>query len=203
MTKLFKSALIAATVSFAGPALAASDTVLVVDFNRVFADSAAGKSGTSQLQTKFNGVLQQRRAALQSAGQAFQTQRDTAQRTIKPGTPVPPATQQALQQALERAQQAQGQLQDLEQDVNESASYVRQQIIERSQPLAEQIRAERKAAIVVDKGQALASDPSVDVTAVLIQRLDAAFSQPSITPPQQSAPAAPSTTPARGTPQGR
>lgn len=205
MTKMLPVLAAALLAGSAAPALAASDSsVLIVDFNRVFSDSAAAKSGTSQLQAKYNGVLQQRRTALQTAGQTFQSQRDAAQRAAKPGTPLPAATQQSLQQALDRAQQAQQSLQDLQEDVNDAASYVRQQIIEHVQPIAEQIRTERKAAVVLDKGQALASDPSVDVTSTVIQRLDSSFAQPSITPPQQAAGAAPSTAPANPRqPQGR
>lgn len=209
MTKTFIPALAAAAIvaGFAGPAIAASEpAVLVVDFNRVFSESAAAKSGTTQLQTKFNGVLQQRRAAFQSAAQTYNSQVESARKTAKPGADLPVATQQALQQAGQRAQAAQQQLQDLQEDVNESASYVRQQIIERSTPIAEQIRGEHKAAVVVDKGQTLASDPSDDVTSVLIQRLDASFTTPSVTPPQPTQGAAPTTAPQAGsrpTPQGR
>jgi Skp family chaperone for outer membrane proteins len=208
MTKTFMPALFAAAAvaAFAAPAIAASDpAVLVVDFNRVFSESAAAKSGTSQLQAKYNATLQQRRSAFQSAAQAYNSQVESARKVAKPGADLPPATQQALQQAGQRAQAAQQQLQDLQEDVNESASYVRQQIIERSTPIAEQIRGEHKAAVVVDKGQTLASDPADDVTSVLIQRLDAAFTAPSITPPQPAQGAAPSTAqPAtRATPQGR
>ncbi len=209
MTKLFAPALAAAVAvsALAAPAIAASDpAVLVVDFNRVFSESAAAKSGTSQLQAKYNGTLQQRRAAFQSAAQSYNSQVESARKTIKPGTAVPPATQQALQQAGQNAQAAQQQLQDLQEDVNEAAGYVRNQIIERSTPIAEQIRAERKAAVVVDKGQTLASDPADDVTSTLIQRLDASFTTPGIVPPQPAQGAAPTTAAqpgARPAPQGR
>lgn len=206
MTKLFRSALIAATAAsaLAGPALAADGSVLVVDFNRVFQDSAAAKSGTQQLRTKFDATLNQRRAAFQSAAQSYNSQVESAKRTAKPGTPLPAATQQALQQAGQSAQAAQQNLQDTQDDVNEAAAYVRQQIIERATPIAEQIRTERKASVVVAKEQALASDPSVDVTSALIQRLDTAFPNPSVTPPQQgAAPAAAATTGARPATQGR
>ena len=209
MIKMFVPALGAAAIAaaVAAPAVAASEpAVLVVDFNRVFSESAAAKSGTSQLQAKYNGLLQQRRTAFQSAAQTYNSQVESARKTAKPGTEPPAATIQAIQQAGQRAQAAQQQLQDLQEDVNQSAGYVRQQIIERSTPIAEQIRGERKAAVLVDKGQTLASDPADDVTSTLIQRLDAAFTAPSITPPQQTQGAAPTTAPQPGTrpaPQGR
>ena len=98
------------------------------------------------------------------------------------GKVLPPEAEQALQ--------------EVQQEVNQAAAYVRQQIIEHAGPVAEQIRAERKAAIVMSKDATLASDPAADVTTTLVQRLDASFPTPSIVVPQQgAAPAAATTTP--------
>lgn len=192
MTKIFKSALLVATAaaSFAAIPALADSSVLVVDFDQVFQNSAAAKSGTQQLRTKYDAQLNQRRTTFQAAAQAYNSQVETAKKTAKPGTPIPAATQNALQQAGERAQAAEQSLQDLQQEVNQSAAYVRQQIIEHAGPVAEQIRAERKAAAVMSKDATLASDSANDVTTTLVQRLDASFPTPSITAPQQAAPAA-------------
>ncbi|MGN6124581.1 MAG: OmpH family outer membrane protein [Sphingomonas oligoaromativorans] len=198
MTKIFKSALLVATaaVSFAAIPALADSSVLVVDFDQVFQNSAAAKSGTQQLRTKYDSQLSARRTAFQSAAQAYNTQVESAKKTAKPGTPIPAATQSALQQAGERAQAAEQALQEVQQEVNQAAAYVRQQIIEHAGPVAEQIRAERKAAIVMSKDATLASDPAADVTTTLVQRLDASFPTPSIVVPQQgAAPAAATTTP--------
>lgn len=189
MTKIFKSALLVATAaaSFAAIPALADSSVLVVDFDQVFQNSAAAKSGTQQLRTKYDAQLNQRRTAFQAAAQTYNSQVETAKKTAKPGTPIPAATQNALQQAGERAQAAEQSLQDLQQEVNQSAAYVRQQIIEHAGPVAEQIRAERKAAVVTSKDATLASDPANDITTTLVQRLDASFPTPSVTPPQQAA----------------
>jgi Skp family chaperone for outer membrane proteins len=204
MTKMFKTALLAATAvaSFSAIPALADSSVLVVDFDQVFQNSAAAKSGTQQLRAKYDGQLTTRRTAFQTAAQAYNSQVETAKKTAKPGTPIPAATQTALQQAGERAQAAEQSLQDLQQEVNQTAAYVRQQIIEHAGPVAEQIRGERKAAAVMSKDATLASDPANDVTTTLVQRLDAAFPTPSIIVPQQGAPAAPSAAPAKNT-QGR
>jgi Skp family chaperone for outer membrane proteins len=207
MTKLVKSAMLAAVAaaSFGTPALAASSSdagVLVVDFNAVFQNSAAGRSGTQQLQTKYQAQLQQRQQAANAAAQSFETQRGA----LKQGAPVPAATQTQLQQSLQRAQQAQASAQQLGEEVNVVANYVRQQIIDRAGPVAEQIRAERKASVVISKDAALASDPQADVTTLLVQRLDAAFPTPSIVLPQQGAAPAgarPGVTQGRPAMQGR
>ncbi|MDB5738710.1 MAG: OmpH family outer membrane protein [Sphingomonas bacterium] len=204
MTKIFKSALFAATAVaslVAVPAFAA-DGVLVVDFAQVFQNSAAGKSGTSQLTAKYQGIVTQKQNAFNAAAQSYNSQVEAARKVAKPNTPLPAATQQAVQQAGERAQDARDQLDQTQQEVNQVAAYVRSQIVEKAGPVAEQIRAERKAAVVISKDAALASDPADDITTTLVQRLDASFTTPSIIPPQQGAPAAPSATSGK-TPQGR
>jgi Skp family chaperone for outer membrane proteins len=179
--------LLAAT---AAPALAAGN-VLVIDFNRVFGESAAGKSGTAQMKTKYDATLQQRQTAFQTAAQSYQTQANAARAAAKPGVATPPATVNAINQAGDRAEAAQQQLQLLEQEVQNVGRYVQSQIVDHVTPIAEQIRAERKADVVLPKGSVLAADPADDVTTLAIQRLDASFPNPSITlPTQGQAPAA-------------
>lgn len=195
MTKLLKAAFLAATAAAslaASPAFADS-AVLVVDFDQVFQTSAAGKSGTAQLSAKYQPIINQRQSAFQAAAQSYNSQVDAAKKAAKPGVQPPQATMTAIQQAGERAQEAQNVLQQTQEEVNQVAGYVRSQIIEHAGPIAEQIRAERKAAVVISKSAALASDPSNDVTTTLVQRLDTAFPTPSITPPQQPGAGAPTT----------
>jgi Skp family chaperone for outer membrane proteins len=187
MTKMFKSALFAATaaLTFAAPAFAADGSVLTVDVDQMFAQSAAGKSGSQQISAKYNPVLQQRQASLNTAVQAYNAQVEAIKKATKPGAQPQPTP--ALQQAGEKVQQGQAQMQDLQDEVNQIAGYVKSQIIEHARPVAEQIRAERKAAAVISKDSALASDPANDITTTIVQRLDTAFPTPSITPPQQPA----------------
>jgi Skp family chaperone for outer membrane proteins len=190
MTKMFKSAMLAATAAasfVAVPALAA-DT-LVVDFDQVFSNSAAGKSATSQIQAKYQPMGQQRKAAFDSAVAQYNAQVEAVKKAAKPGTQPQPTP--ALQQAGERVQQAQDNAEQLNQEVNQVVSYVRSQIIDHARPVAEQIRAERKASVVVSKDGTLASDPAADITTTLIQRLDTAFPTASIVLPQQPGAAAP------------
>ena len=193
MKTMFKlsaaAALLAAT---AAPAFAAS--VLTVDFNKVFSDSAAAKSGTSQLHAKYDTQIQQRNTALQTAAQAFQAQQNSLQAIKAPAKPTD-AQINAYRQAGERAQAAQDAREQLDQEVQTVGRYIQSQIVQRVTPIAEQIRNERKAEVVVPAGSVLASDPANDVTALIIQRLDAAFPNPSITLPTQQA--APAQTPGR------
>ncbi len=189
MTKMFKSAMLAATaaVSFtAVPVIAADNsTTLVVDFDQVFQNSAAGKGAQAQIAAKYQPIGAQRKAAFDSAVATYNAQVDAVKKATKPGT-EPQATP-ALQQAGQRVQQAQDAAEQLNQEVNQVAGYVRSQIVDHARPVAEQIRGERKASVVISKDSALASDPAADITTVLIQRLDTSFPTASITPPQQAA----------------
>jgi len=192
MIKLSAAALLLAAT--AAPAFAAGD-VLTVDFAKVFSDSNAAKSGTQQLHAKYDTMLQQRASAFQTAAQAYETLRNQLQAIKAPAKPTP-AQMTSLQQAGERAQAAQETAQQLDQEVQAIGRYVQSQIVDHVAPIAEQVRAERKADIVIPKGSVLASDPAGDVTALVIQRLDAAFPNPSIVLPQQT-PAAPAQGPGR------
>jgi Skp family chaperone for outer membrane proteins len=190
MLKLSAAALLAAT---AVPAFAAGD-VLTVDFNKVFTDSNAAKSGTQQLHAKYDAQLQQRATAFQTAAQSFQTLQSQLQAIKAPAKPTP-AQESSLQQAYQRAGQAQEAAQQLDQEVQAVGRYIQSQIVDHVAPIAEQVRAERKADAVMSKNSLLASDPAADITAVVIQRLDASFPNPSIVLPQQAP--APATGPGR------
>jgi Skp family chaperone for outer membrane proteins len=192
------AALLAAT---AAPAFAAG-TILTIDFGRVYSESAAAKSGVSQIQNKYNPIAQQRRAAFQSALQAYESLRNQLQAIKAPAKPTP-AQLSSFQQAGERAQAAQDQLGQLEQETQQVGGYVQQQILEKVIPIAEQIRNDRKAEVVMSKGTLVASDPADDITTQVLQRLDATFTTPAIVPPQQPAAAAQPAAPAANPTQGR
>ena len=193
MKTMLKISAAAALLAATAPAFAAGD-VLTVDFNKVFTDSNAAKSGTQQLHATYDTLMQQRSTAFQNAAQQFQTLQTQMQAIKAPAKPTP-AQESSLQQAYQRAGTAQEAAQQLDQEVQNVGRYIQSQIVDHVAPIAEAIRAERKADVVVSKNSLLASDPAADITAVVIQRLDASFPNPSITLPTQ--PAAPAQGPAR------
>lgn len=202
-TMLKLSAAAALLVATAAPALAAGD-VLTVDFNKVFTDSNAAKSGTSQLHAKYDALMQQRATAYQTAVQSFQTLQ-TQLGAIKAPAKPSPAQLTSYRSAGERAQAAQDAANQLDQEVQTVGRYIQSQIVDHVAPIAEAIRSERKADVVVSKNSLLASDPAADITTLVIQRLDAAFPNPSITLPRQAPAAGTPAAPAPTTPptQGR
>lgn len=186
MLKLSAAAVLLAAT--AAPAFAAGE-VLTVDFARVFQESAAAKSGNSQLHAKYDALIQQRQTAFNTAVQAYNAAASAAQAVKAPAQPTP-AQIAAARSAGERAQAAQDSLQQLDQEVQAVGRFVQSQIVDHVTPLAEQVRGERKADVVVPKGSVLAADPANDVTTLVIQRLDASFPNPSIVLPAAPAPAA-------------
>ncbi|NIJ06970.1 Skp family chaperone for outer membrane proteins [Sphingomonas vulcanisoli] len=199
MKTMFKGAAAAALLATAAvPALAQSTgPVLTIDLERIYAESAAGKSAVAQLQAKFAQPSQQINAAITSARTAYETQAQAAQKLSPTGdaSKLPPATRQALGEAQERFEAARAQAAQLEQAISASQGYVRDQIVQAVLPIAEQVRNEKRGAVVLPKGTILASDASNDVTSVVLPRLDAALPTAQIAPPQQAAAAAPATAP--------
>ncbi len=205
MRIFLKAALIAATLSTAtiavAPALAdASGPVLSVDVARVFTDSAAGKSGNAQIRAKYEAQLQAANTSFNSAATSYNAQVEAARKVAKPDGTIPPVNQQSLQRAQQAVQQADQNLSRMQDEVNAVGGYVQRQILERVTPLSEQVRAERKASLVVPRGSVLAVDPTGDITATVIQRLDQQLPTVSIALPQQGGAAAarPATTPTQG-----
>lgn len=203
--------LAALVAGVAAPALA--QEVLSVDLDRVYTESAAGKAAQAQLQARYQGPSQQAQTAFNTARTALETQTQAVQKLIGPNgdtSKIPPATRQAYGQAQERFEAAREQAMQIQQAVQASAGYVREQITQKVLPLAEQIRAEKKASVVVPRASLLAADPANDITTALLPRLDAQLTTVPIVPPQAAAPAAaapaaPATAPVKGksTPPGR
>jgi Skp family chaperone for outer membrane proteins len=202
MKTLIKSAgfaLIAATAMVPSVGLAqATPSTLVVDVNRLFADTASAKSGQAQIKSKYEANLQSAVTAYNSSATALNTQVEAARKVQKPDGSVPPANQKLVGDAQTAYQNAGQRLEGLQGEVNNVGRYVQQQILRAAEPVIEQVRNERRAAIVVPKGSTLANDPAGDVTATVIQRLDQSLKTVSIALPQQQQPAAPAVGAAKG-----
>jgi Skp family chaperone for outer membrane proteins len=214
MLSTFKRAAVAALLSVAitSPVLAQAATggILTIDIERLYSDSAAAKNAQTQMVTRYQGPQTQASTAFDQARTAYQTQVAAAQKLLGPnGDPskLPVATQQALGQAEDKATEARNQMMGVQQAIQDSAAFVREQIIQAVVPLAEQVRAQRKAALVVPRGTVLAADPTADVTAAVLPLLDAKLTSVQIVRPQPAAPtaaAAPAAAaPAKPAPVGR
>jgi len=191
MKMLLKSAILALTLTAAAaPTIGfaqAAPATLTVDVQRLFSDTASAKSGQAQIKTKYEANLNAAVTAYNSSATALNSQVEAARKLQKPDGSVPPANQKLVGDAQNAYNAAGQKLETMQGEVNNVGRYVQQQILRGAEPVIEQVRAERKAAIVVPKGSVLASDPAGDVTSVVIQRLDASLKTVSITLPQQPA----------------
>jgi Skp family chaperone for outer membrane proteins len=202
MKMLLKTAALALTVASAAvPATSfaqATPSTLTVDVNRLFSDSASAKSGQSQIKAKYETNLQSAVTAYNTSATTLNTQVEAARKVQKPDGSLPPANTKSVGDAQNAYNAAGQRLEGLQGEVNNVSRYVQEQILRAAQPVIEQVRNERKAAIVVPKGSTLASDPAGDITSTVIQRLDQSLKTVSINLPQQGQ------APAQGTaPQGR
>jgi len=205
MKMLLKTAALALTVATAAVPSAtfaqAAPSTLTVDVNRLFSDSASAKSGQSQIKAKYETNLQSAVTAYNTSATTLNSQVEAARKVQKPDGSLPPANQKSVGDAQTAYNNAGQRLEGLQGEVNTVSRYVQEQILRAAQPVIEQVRNERKAAMVVPKGSTLAADPAGDITSTVIQRLDQSLKTVSINLPQQGqAPAAA----AQGTPpQGR
>ena len=214
MKTMLKGAL-AATL-LAGAALAphaasaqATGGDLFVDLNRIYAESSAGRSGQTQIKAKYEARLQGAATSFNAAASVYNAQVEAAKKVVQPNGNLPEANQRALGDAQQKLQAADDNLTRLQNEVNNVGRYVQSQVLEKTLPITEQVRAERRAPAVLAKGSVLASDPAADVTATVLQRLNSQLSTVSIILPQENAPASAASRPAAprpaapATPQGR
>lgn len=191
------------------PHVAVAQTTLTVDVGTLYAESVAAKSGNAQLEAKYGDRIKTIQTNYQTAGKAWNDQVEAARKLLKPdgtGT-LPPATETSLAQARKNLTDAQQQVDEIRQEIDYVRQYVQSQIFEKMAPIAEKIRKERKAEIVMPRNVVLAFDPSTDITASVLQQLNATMTTVSITLPQQQAPAPAGTaqpaTPPKQQPQTR
>lgn len=199
MTKTLKSIAFALTLStaLAAPALAQRVNpvaVAVVDTDRILRECTACRAAQTQLQAQLT-QLQQRQQQLaqplQAEGQQLQAQIQALQ-----GKQPDSALQQRIQSLQTRQTQANEELQRGEQNIRSIQTHVLQQINQRLGPIIEGLLASRSVGVVLDRGQALAVSPAIDVTNDVLAQLNQQLPTVSVTPlPQQQ--------PAQQQPQGR
>ena len=169
-----------------GPAIPG---VCVYFNSRAMAQSTAGQAvgaRMEQLAQEVRGELQPYATAIQTEAQALQN-----------GASTIPADQmntrrQALQQRAQEAQQLEG---TRENELRYTLSEQRRKMTEALEPILVQVYQERGCGIMIDRESVFMMNPAMDVTDLVIQRLNAAlptlsFSRMAV-PVQQPAAAAP------------
>lgn len=193
MKTIFKAAALAAlalgttsalpTAAFA-QAAAAQTSIIVVDMDRVGADSAAGKSGQTQLKAKLDSL----QARGKTLADQLRSEEEALLKARQANTMAPEAFQAKVKDLQTKQNSARTELGNRENELQRSQAYVRQQIFNAVGPIVQAVMRERGASIVLAREAALAVAPTLDVTAEVIRRLDAALPRVNAT-----APAAPAT----------
>jgi Skp family chaperone for outer membrane proteins len=186
MKKTFLFA-VASVALAAAPAVVhaqAATGILIVDTDTVMQSCTACSSARAQLESQAN-ALQTRRNTL---AQQFQTEAQSIDAEAKAlGGKAPGPALKAKAQALQtKEDQAQQELQNSAATIQSTQAHVQQQIGEKLVQVVEQVRAQRRAAIVLSKNATLANDQGLDVTSEVLSALNQQLPSVSVTPmPQQ------------------
>lgn len=166
--------------------------IAVVNLERLYRECTACKAANTQLQSQGTGFQtrrQQLTTQLQTEAQSLQTAVGAL------AGKQPDAALQARIQAFQtKQQQAEQELGNREQQIQRNRAHVLQQINARLDPILTSVMARRGANVMIDAGQTLKSNPSLDVTNEVLAQLNTALPSVSVNAPAQA-----QTTP----PQGR
>jgi Skp family chaperone for outer membrane proteins len=178
-------------------------SVLVVNYQRVIAESALGRD----MSTKLQGVgaqIQQQAQAMQTEGQAIETEEQRLQTATRGMTQAQVQANSNLNsqiQALQtRVQQFQARRQALQGDFQCTQIIALRDFQNRTNPILRTAMQARGAGVVVDANSAQVFDPAKDITNTVIQQLDAAsrtatVAHHTVAECQQAGAAAPAATP--------
>ncbi len=171
MTMTKKLALVAALslASVSAPALAQAVSIITVDMEQVINTSTAGRSAQSQLQAQANAL--QARAQQLDAG--FRGENEALNKAAQSKTMTQPALEAKAADLQKRVNAAQVDMNNRQRQFVANQQFVGKQISDAVQPLIAQVMTEKNASLVVDEGQVIKASPSLDVTALVLQRLNA------------------------------
>ena len=158
----------------------AAPSALIVDTDNLMQNCNACRTANSQLVSQAN-ALQTRRNTLASQFDTESKAIDTEAKALN-GKPAGPALKAKAQSLQTREQQAQDELQNAADELRSTQAHVQQQVGEKIVQIAEQLRAQRRAAIVLSKSSTIASDGAADVTNEVLAALNQQLPTVSVTP---------------------
>ena len=187
---LFLAALSATLVAVPAAVQAqAAPGILIVDTDTIMQTCTACRAAATQLQSQ-QSAIETRRSNLANQFNSEQKAIQDEAKALSGKAPGPAlrAKEKSLQT---RADQAGQEIQNSVDSLKSSAAHVQQQIGEKLIQVVDQIRAQRRASVVLSKNATLANDPSLDVTSEVLASLNQQLPSVSVTPmpQQQTAPA--------------
>ena len=174
MTNFLKLAALGAVLGLAAP-LAAQTVpaaiIVLVDMDKVFTTSAAGKQAQVELKTRADGI--------QARLQALRTQYGAEEQALGKTQPAQGATpavvavwQAKVKDYGTRKQRDEADLAKRDADFQASRQSVLKQLNEAAQPIISTVMKERGASIVLAEGATLQHIAALDVTNDVVTRLD-------------------------------
>jgi Skp family chaperone for outer membrane proteins len=183
-TLALSAALGLASVSMPAFAQAApAATIITVDMEQVINSSTAGRSAQGQLQSQATAL--QSRAQQLDAG--FRGESEALNKAAQAKTMAQPALEAKAADLQKRINAAQTDMNNRQRQFVANQQYVGKQISDAVQPIITQVMTEKNASIVLDAGQTIKASPSLDVTALVLQRLNAKLPNVSVTAPAAAA----------------
>jgi len=186
MKNMLKSIAIAATV-LAAPVAAQTlppAVIVVIDMDRVFQTSAAGKQAAAELKTRAD--------AIQARLASLRTQYGTEEQTLiksRPTAPGPAITawETKARDMQTRKQKDEQDLAKRDQDFQASRQSVLKQINDAAQPIITAVMRERGATIALAEGATLQHSGTIDVTTDIVARIDKSLPRVSTATPAAAA----------------
>ena len=190
MRNILKAAMLAATaltvsLPVATPAFAqaAQAQIVIVDMEEVISTSSAGKGAQSVLQGQANSL----QARVKTLTEGFQKEEEALRTGFQNKTLTQQAAEAKAKDIEGRKQSAQAEISGRQRTLQASQAHVLKQIDDAAQPIITAIMRERGANIALARGATIQAANSLDITAEVVKRLNAAKPSVSTTPPAQPA----------------
>jgi Skp family chaperone for outer membrane proteins len=171
---------VAAPALIAAPAHAqAAASIIVVDLDRVIADSNAFKGASATLKPQVDS-LQARAKAL---GTQLETEAGSLSKARETNTMAPAAFDAKIKEFQGKQTAARSELEGKQRSLQLANAYVIDQINKALDPLIKTLMTEKRAQIALAAGATIAVGPGVDVSPELLTRLNSALPRVNTTPP--------------------
>lgn len=154
-------------------------TIIIVDVDEVMTTSTAGKAAAAQLQAQAN-ALQTRAQQLDSG---FRSEGDALQKAAAAKTMAQPALEAKANDLQKRVQAAQVEISTKQRQLAMNQQFVGKQISDAMQPIITEVMKEKGALIALDQGATIQTSNSIDVTQLVLQRLNAKLPSVSVNAP--------------------
>lgn len=190
MRNILKAAMLAATaltvsLPVATPAFAqaAQAQIVIVDMEEVINTSSAGKGAQSVLQGQANSL----QSRVKTLTEGFQKEEEALRTGFQNKTLTQQAAEAKAKDIEGRKQSAQAEISGRQRTLQASQAHVLKQIDDAAQPIITAIMREKGANIALARGATIQAANSLDITAEVVKRLNAAKPSVSTTPPAQPA----------------